>query len=349
MTINQYIAHIYLNVRKLFVTCWQKVAALDIRIAFRKSNRSMEAVTAASTKLQMSDTLSPFKSHDEGCKTIENSSSLNRQCQIECDISMNKILNKITPNDQNGDYSNTVNRTNEINYSVTTNDVTMTDATNNSSYYALNGGKHVFNWMDSIKSNGFHDKENSKQPLAEMDNQYGYRNLDVQTHDEWTNSKQSANKILANLCNDDNGSYLDSIVTSDLSDAEIKLAQKKCLNDIDMVNDVQQTDYEHIVIDNQQRRTRARSESDQCECYHARKLQMRRQSHPDSDVSKILIILSTPTKDLIKFLLLLGDEMVFGTYLYSLFTVYKADSFDRINQSLGCICLCFFFYSFLLY
>lgn len=262
------------------------MVALDIRIAFRKSNRSMEAVTAASTKLQMSDTLSPYKSHDEGCKTIETSNALNRQCQIECDISMNKILNKITSNDQHGDYSSS-NRTNEINYSVSTNDVTMTDATNNSSHHTLNGGKHALNWMDSIKSNGFHDKENSKQPLAELDHQYGYRNLDVQTHDEWTNGKQSANKILANLCNEDNGSYLDSIVTSDLSDAEIKLAHKKCTNDIDMINDVEQNDCEHIAIDNQQRRTRARSESDQCEFYHARKVQMRRQSHPDSDVSKI--------------------------------------------------------------
>lgn len=92
--------------------------------------------------------------------------------------------------------------------------------------------------------------------------------------------------ILANLCDGQNEGYFDAMITSDLSDADMKLAiQKENCSENQIFSNGCDQNGDHV-INRGHRRTRAHSsDSIQAEFYQASKRQLCLQSHNDSDVS----------------------------------------------------------------
>lgn len=215
----------------------------------------METITAASN-LKLSETT--FKAHDnvelvaQPINVDENQENSvdNQQCQSQCVRLNKKICQKIASPNGQPCACDTDMATNGIHHS-----------------------NQITNWNESIKSNGFHsrrDKEISTQ-TDEMDV------CDYQLY-------ETGNQILANLCDATRDGSLDTMISSDLGDTEIKLAEKKCTDDI-VVNGSDANG--HVIDKGHHRRTRARSESDQCEFFEARKQQMRRQAQHESNVSEL--------------------------------------------------------------
>lgn len=153
---------------------------------------------------------------------------------------------------------------------ATTTESPTNNATNGT--IQLKGGTHMTHSNNVIKSNRYNHYENGRDSILPP-------------------PSDDCN-ILANLCgNGKNEGYFDSMVSSDLSVADMKLAEEKekCIQQNHFINgDNQHSD--HCDIGKGQRRTRAHStDSIQAEFYQARKQQLRLQSQIDSDVSWFFI------------------------------------------------------------
>ncbi|XP_031617116.1 tubulin polyglutamylase TTLL4-like isoform X2 [Contarinia nasturtii] len=150
-----------------------------------------------------------------------------------------------------------------------TNGITTTTTTTATSIQ-LKGAHNTKHSNDVIKSNGFnnHIENNSNN------------------RENGLSIPSDGCDILANLCDGQNEGYFDAMITSDLSDADMKLAmqKEKCTENQIFSNGNDQNGNDHV-INKGHRRTRARSsDSIQAEFYQARKQQMRLQSHIDSDL-----------------------------------------------------------------
>lgn len=235
--------------------------------------------TLTPSKIQMSDTLSPLKLNDGDEQQLyevdenQQNNGLKRQRLSEC-VQMSKIRNK-TQQPCACDHTHE-NGLKSVRCISTAAEPQPPNTTNGNKTH-LKGAAHITNaHSDTIKSNGFYHIENGRDSI-----------LSTATVDEC--------KFLANLCDGQHEGYFDSLVSSDLSDADMKLAEEKekCTEHI-FANDsaaaavvvvAQQNGCDRVIIKGH-RRTRARSsDSIQAEFYQARKQQMRLQSQNGSDVS----------------------------------------------------------------
>lgn len=222
--------------------------------------------TFTTSKLQMSENLSPLKLNDGDERQLyevdenQENNGMKRQRFNEC-VQMSKIRNNTQqPCACEHTHENCL-RTVRCIATAAESPINITNGTMH-----LKGAHHTNSNCDTIKSNGFYQNENSRE-----------NNVLSTPSDDYN--------ILANLCDGQTEGYFDSMVSSDLSDAEMKLAEvkEKCTNAIEQNNC-------NPVINRGHRRTRARStDSVQAEFYQARKQQMRLQSQNGSDVSSISV------------------------------------------------------------
>lgn len=233
--------------------------------------------TLTPSKVQMSDTLSPLKLNDGDEQQLyevdenQQNNGLKRQRLSEC-VQMSKIRNKTQqPCACDHTHENGLKPVRCISMAA---EPQPPNATNGNKMH-LKDAAHITNaHCDTNKSKGFYHIENGRDSI-----------LSTATADEY--------KFLANLCDGQNEGYFDSMVSSDLSDADMKLAEQKekCTEHI-FANDsgivavaAERNGCDRVIIKGH-RRTRARSsDSIQAEFYQARKQQMRLQSQNGSDVS----------------------------------------------------------------
>lgn len=287
--------------KSIFVTCWQKVIALKIR-TFQKSvsatatktqqpaklKSSMETITAAANvQHQLAENnLTTYKGHDDDDddklehqsidgvldENQENSVD-NRQCQSQCvrycrKLSNNKI--QTTQTDHQPQLCNCEQNGDSI----------MANATNGLNHLNVNNQNNT-NWTtapattESIKTNGFHHRSNKENTISAKPEE-----MDVCEY-----SQQIYGGHLTNLVDATRDGTLDVMVSSDLSNTELTLADKKCTTEFIVTDNTEQQNGCNHVIDKGHRRTRARSESDQCDFYETRKQRMCREAKHESDVS----------------------------------------------------------------
>lgn len=289
--------------KSIFATCWRKVIALKIW-TFQKSVSSTATETQQSTKQKSSmdtipaavnvqqqlteNNLATYKGHDDDGDKLEHqsidgvldenqeNSVDNRQCQSQCvrfcrKLSNNKIQTSQTDHQPHQPCSCEQNG-----------DLIMANATNGLNHLNVNN-QYNTNWTtstvppttDSIKTNGFHHRSNKENTILAKPEE-----MDVCEY-----SQQIYGGHLTNLVDATRDGTLDVMVSSDLSDTELALANKKCTNGQIVTDNSEHQNGCNHVIDKGHRRTRARSESDQCDFYETRKQQMRRMAKHESDVS----------------------------------------------------------------
>lgn len=287
--------------KSIFATCWQKVIRLKIW-TFQKSvstkateiqqptkpTSSMETITAAANVQQQltENNLATYKGHDEDDKLEHQSiddvldenqenSVDNRQCQNQCVRSCRKLSNNKIQTSQTDHQPQPCN-------CEQNGDLIMANATNGLNHLNVNNQNNT-NWTmsttptttESIKTNGFHHRSNKENTLTAKSEE-----MDVCEY-----SQQIYGGHLTNLADATRDGTLDVMVSSDLSDTELALVDKKCTKDIIVSDNSEQPNGCNHVIDKGHRRTRARSESDQCDFYETPKQQMRREAQHESDVS----------------------------------------------------------------
>lgn len=289
----QHIEIVGVNVKSIFATCWQKVIALKIW-TFQKSvsttatetqqpakpKSSMDTITAVANvqqQLLAENNVATYKGTDDGDKLEHHSindvldenqenSVDNRQYQSQCARSCRKLSNNKIQASQTDHHQPPPCNCEQNGDSI------MANATNGLNHLNVNNQNNT-NWtmstapatIDSIKTNGFHHRSNKENTISAKPEE-----MDVCEY-----SQQIYGGHLTNLVDATRDGTLDGMVSSDLNDTELALANKKCTK-------------EFIVTDNSdkgQRRTRARSESDQSDFYETRKQQMRREAKQESDVS----------------------------------------------------------------
>lgn len=179
------------------------------------------------------------------------------------------------PNKTNGhDGSDEHTRMNELPYDA---DVTMADATNNP-IVSITGKAHT-NWIDTVDLMDIHNKENAKI-TTELDRLI--QKNDAQLYNEYE-KQQSIKPSPVKLSGDNADAKLVNGIN--VSDATI-LTNNMCIDDIDMSGDEQDDECECNTTDTHIQQTRARSESpEKCEFKRARRIEMRRQSQPVTEVS----------------------------------------------------------------
>lgn len=290
--------------KSIFATCWQKVIALKIW-TFRKSvysaatetrrpakrKLSMETIIATANVQQqlIENNLATYKGHDDDDKLEHQSiddildenqenSVDNRQCQSQCVRSCRKL-------------SNNKIQTSQMDYQPQpcncepNGDLIMANTTNGLNHLNVNNQNNT-NWTtlttppttDSIKTNGFHHRSNKENTISVKPEE-----MDVCEY-----SQQIYGGHFTNLVDATRDGTLDVMVSSDLSDTELALANKKCTKEFIVADksEQQQNGCNHVIDNNKgHRRTRARSESDQCDFYEMRKQQMRQEAKHESDVS----------------------------------------------------------------
>lgn len=293
----QHIELIGVNVKSIFATCWQKVIALKIWTIQKsvssttteiaqptKPTSPMETITAADNVQQQQLTennLAAYKAHDEDDKSERQSiddvldenqenSVDNRQCQSQCVRSCRKLSNNKIQTSQTDHQPQACN-------CEQNGDLIMANATNGLNHLNVNNQNNT-NWTtstaptatESIKTNGFHHRSNKENTLSAKSEE-----MDVCDY-----SQQIYGSHLTSLADVTRDGSLDIMISSDLSDSELALADKKCTAS----DNSEQSNQSNRVIDKGHRRTRARSESDQCD-YETRKQQKCREAQPESDVS----------------------------------------------------------------
>lgn len=268
-----------MNVKKVFTTCLLKIVAVRHWTNQRKSNQQQQQApqleqpmdTLASSKLQMTENLSPMKLNDGDEPEIyeidenQENNGLKRQRISDC-VQMAKNRNKSQQPCACDHQHETHMKT--VRCIVSTTAESPPNATNGMIH--LKDAHNTNHPNDPHKSNGLYHIENSRENVIS------------------TTASDGSNKIFANLCASQNDGYFDSMVSSDMSDVDMKLAEEKekCTADI-FSNGIDQNGCDRVIIRGH-RRARARSsDSVQAEFYQARKQQLRLQSQHDSDVSKI--------------------------------------------------------------
>lgn len=252
----------------------------------------MDTITATAATAQTSDALSPLKAHDDErrsnafnsadhtanrCGILEQPSDqsnnlLRRNLQNECiDVMTNGVAHKLAAGHEQQQQC-ACDHLNEINYQQQQTRCTINgDAVIAAVANGATQNKRIYGWNDVRQSNGFHHEENSKENILSI-NQHDMDARDTCHHrSDDKAANKSANNFLACLGDTDDNGYFDALITSDLTDAEIKLADKKCSGDTVNATSAQNSQSRERI----QRRARARSESDQCEFYQLRKQQMR--------------------------------------------------------------------------
>lgn len=199
----------------------------------------------------------------------------NKQQMSDTSLKTHNEPNKTNGYDGNAQFNNDeLARMNELPYDA---DVTMADATN-SPIVSLNGKAHT-NWIDNVDLMDIHNKENTKI-TTELDRLI--QKNDAQLYNEYE-KQQSIKTSPIKLSGD--GADAKLLNGINVSDATI-LANKMCIDDIDMSGDEHDDDCECNTTDTHIHQTRARSESpEKCEFKRARRIEMRRQSQPVSEVS----------------------------------------------------------------
>lgn len=279
-----------MNVKKVFTTCLLKIVAVRHWTIQRKPNQYQDFQeqlhqhqphqkqpmdTFASSNLQMTENLSPLKLNDGDDAEIfevdenQQSNGLKRQRLNDC-VQMAKNHRNKSQQPCGCDHTHETNVRTVRCIVSTTAASPPTNATNGTIH--LKDAHNTNHSNDVIKSNGLFHIENSREN-------------GISTA---ATPNDSTNHFLANLCDGQSDDYFDSMVSSDLSDVDMKLAEEKekCTSDV-FANGIDQNGCgDRNVIIRGHRRARARSsDSIQAEFYQARKQQLRLQSRHDSNVS----------------------------------------------------------------
>lgn len=276
-------------------------------------------VTTPAPQTSDNNAFSPLKAHDDERRSVNNTliaehaAAVNR-CMIFEQQPYDPSTNLLRQHCENGiDVTNGIgtmklsaiehqqcacDHLNEINYQQKATPRCCTINGDAVSNHHLN--KRIYSWNDSKQSNGFanpKEEEMSKENILSISQHevIDATNRDVCLYrtntavDDKSAGKQT-NNFLACLSENDDKNYYDALISSDLDNAEIKLVESKCFapsdantpKHIETNSNAQQNTQPTERI---QRRTRARSESDQCEFYQLRKQQMREHQH-DAIVSR---------------------------------------------------------------
>lgn len=278
--------------------CIQQVCAKTISIIHWSQNTSQRSdMDAMPTSGQLSECLTKTGSAtDQGSPRSsaqhldQPNLILRRRCRSEC-LQMSTIVHTNGINEQNGyDYEHL----NEICCKPANADFRNTSGQHGlqRSVYLSNGdsanspnSKRIYSHIDSAQSGNLQHKENIKENISMDESDIkitDYNDFRYETPQLYGEKVKKPN-FLYNLNEENDKEYFDiiSIVSNDFTEPDIKLVGKK-LRDESRINCNNLNGYS--VESKSQRRTRARSESEQNECYQVPKQHVLH-NQDNSDVS----------------------------------------------------------------